>query len=165
MANILKAAENFQVATVENSINERLSLEFMNKVAIWDYFGISKAHYLTLAESEKRDKITKYYLDMKSCNNTGKMYIFLFFIFFFILKMESKLSECLVLRDFLSDVNKDTNEWILSHCYYCKNCSACAINSRLQKELKINHFKTKSKHIKWWKIYFVDALPVLKPIR
>ena len=164
MENILKAAENFQVAPVEEAINESLFLEFMNKVAIWDYFGISKAHYLTLAESEKRDKITKYYLDMKSCNNTGKMYIFLFFIFFFILKMESKLSECLVLRDFLSDVNKDANEWILFHCYYCKNCSACAINSRLQKELKGNHFKIKNKHIKWWKIYFVDALPVLKPI-
>ena len=110
----------------------------MNKVAIWDYFAISKVHYLTLSESEKRDKITKYYLDMKSCNNTGKMYIFLFFIFFFILKMEPKLSECLVLRDFLPDVNKDTNEWILSHCYYCKNCSLCAINFRLQKELKRN---------------------------
>ena len=95
----------------------------------------------------------------------GKMYIFLFFIFFFILKMESKLSECLVLRDFLSDVNKDANEWILSHCYYCKNCSAYAINSSLQKELKRNHFKTKNKHIKRWKNYFVGALPVLKPIR
>ena len=58
----------------------------MNKVTIWDYFGISKAHCLTLAEFEKRDKITKYYLDMKSRNNTGKMNIFLFFIFFFILK-------------------------------------------------------------------------------
>ena len=50
--------------------------------------------------------------------------------------MEPKLSECLVLRDFLSDVNKDGNEWILSHCYYCKNCSVCAISSKLQKELK-----------------------------
>ena len=86
MENVLKVAENFQAATVEESINESLFLESMNKVAIWDYFGISKAHYLTLAESEKRDKITKYYLDMKSRNNTGKMYIFLFFIFFFILK-------------------------------------------------------------------------------
>ena len=127
MENILKAAENFQIATVKESINESLFLEFMNKVAIWDYFGISKAHYLTLAESEKRDKITTYYLDMKSCNNMGKMYIFLFLIFFFILRMEPKLSECLVLRDFLSDVNKDANEWTLLHCYYCKNCSACAI--------------------------------------
>ena len=52
------------------------------------------------------------------------------------MKMESKLSGCLVLRDFLFDVNKDANDWILLHCYYCKNCSACAIDSRLQKELK-----------------------------
>ena len=73
MGNVLKVAENFQAASVEESINESLFLESMNKVAIWDYFGISKAHYLTLAGSEKRDKITKYYLDMKSCNNTGKM--------------------------------------------------------------------------------------------
>ena len=58
--NILNATENFQVATVEEGINESLFLEFMNKVAIWDCFGISKAHYLALAESEKRDKITKY---------------------------------------------------------------------------------------------------------
>ena len=108
----------------------------MDKVAIWDYFAISKAHYLTLSESEKRDKMTKYYLDMKSCNNTGKMYIFLFFI----LKMEPKLSECLVLRDFLPDVNKDANKWILSHCYYCKNCSSCAINFRLVNfRLEVSH--------------------------
>ena len=59
MDNILKAAENFQVAAVEESINESLFLEFMNKVAIWDYYGITKAHYLTLGESEKRDKINK----------------------------------------------------------------------------------------------------------
>ena len=86
MENILKAAKTFQVVTVEESINENLFLEFMNKVAIWNYFGITKVHSLTSAESEKGNKITKYYLDMKSCNNTGKMYIFLFFIFFFILK-------------------------------------------------------------------------------
>ena len=59
MENILKVAENFQVAAVEESINESLFLEFMNKVAIWDYYGITKAHYLTLGESEKRDKINK----------------------------------------------------------------------------------------------------------
>ena len=86
MENILKAAKTFQVVTVEESINESLFLEFMNKVAIWYYFGITKVHSLTLAEPEKGNKITKYYLDMKSCNNTGKMYIFLFFILFFILK-------------------------------------------------------------------------------
>ena len=39
MKNILKAAENFQVAPVEETINKSLFLEFMNKVAIWDYFA------------------------------------------------------------------------------------------------------------------------------
>ena len=33
MENTLKTAENFQVATVEETINESLFLEFMNKVA------------------------------------------------------------------------------------------------------------------------------------
>ena len=83
MENILKAVENFQVAPVEETIYESLFLEFMNNVAIWNYFGISKAHYLTLSESEKRDKITKYYLDMKRRNNTGKMYVFFIFCFLF----------------------------------------------------------------------------------
>ena len=82
MENFLKAAENFQVAPVEENINESLFLEFMNKVAIRDYFGISKVRYLILAESEKRDKVRKYYLDMKSRNNTSKMDIFLFSFFF-----------------------------------------------------------------------------------
>ena len=106
MENVLKAAKNFQVAPVGQTINEGLFLEFMNKAAIWDYFGISKAYYLTSSESEKRDKITKYYLDMKSRNHTGKMSIFLFFIFFFILKMNPRLTGCLLSRDSLSDMNK-----------------------------------------------------------
>ena len=106
MENILKAAENFQVAPIDETINESLFLEFMNKVAIWDYFGISKVHYLTLSESEKPDKITKYYVNVKSRNNTGKVYIFLFFIFFFILKMNPRLTGCLLSRDSLSDMNK-----------------------------------------------------------
>ena len=110
MENILKAAENSQVAPVGETINESLFLEFMNKVAIWDYFGINKAHYLTLAESEKRDMITKYYLDMKSCNNTGKMYIFFVFYFLFYFENGTQTVECLVLRDSPSDVNKEANE-------------------------------------------------------
>ena len=35
MENVLKAAENFQVAPVEETINESLFIEFMNKVAIF----------------------------------------------------------------------------------------------------------------------------------
>ena len=67
-----------------------------------------------------------------------------------------------ILRDFLSVVNKEANDWILSDCYCCKNCHACIINSRFQKELKRNYFTTKNKHVKWWKIYFVNGLPCLK---
>ena len=85
MENILKAAENFQVAAVEESINESLFLEFMNKVAIWKYYGITEAHYLTLAESVKHDKINKYYSDMKSRKSSGK-HIFYFCLNFFHLK-------------------------------------------------------------------------------
>ena len=46
MENILKAADNFQVTSVEETINEGLFLEYMNKVTIWDYFAITKNHYL-----------------------------------------------------------------------------------------------------------------------
>ena len=84
MDNMLKAAENFHFAAVEESINESLFLEFMNKVAIWKYYGITKAHYLTLAESVKRDKINKY-SDMKSRKSSGK-HIFYFCLNFFHLK-------------------------------------------------------------------------------
>ena len=64
MDNILKAAENFQSVS-ENEIDEKLFVEFMQKVTIWDYFAITKNHYLSLPESEKREKIQKYYFDMK----------------------------------------------------------------------------------------------------
>ena len=54
----MKAAESFKKTTsAEENFDENLLIEFMNKVAIWDYFAISKAHYLTLSEQEKRDKI------------------------------------------------------------------------------------------------------------
>ena len=49
----------------------------------------------------------------------------------------------LVLRDSLEGVSKGANEWILNHCFYCKKCRACSINSHLQKELKRSNFKTK----------------------
>ena len=65
MDKILKAAENFQTVN-ETEIDEKLFVEFMNKVAIWDYFAISRNHYSSLPESEKRKKIQKYYIDMKS---------------------------------------------------------------------------------------------------
>ena len=53
----MKAAENFEKTSAEKVFDENLFIEFMKKIAIWDYFAISKNDYLTLSEQEKRDKI------------------------------------------------------------------------------------------------------------
>ena len=73
MESLMKAAENFEQKTsVEESFDEKLFVEFMKKVAIWDYFAITKQSYLAMSEQEKRDKISKYYSDMKSRQSTGE---------------------------------------------------------------------------------------------
>ena len=83
MEKLMKAAENFEkTAVVEEVFDENLFVEFMNKVPIWDYFANDKSHYLSLSESKIRDKISKYYSDMK-CQKTGGKYI-LFFLNFFL---------------------------------------------------------------------------------
>ena len=78
MENLIKAVENFEQATVEEAFDENLFIEFMKKVAIWDYFAISKQAYLSLSEKEKRDKISKYYSDMNARQSSGKRLFFLF---------------------------------------------------------------------------------------
>ena len=64
MNSLLKASENFE--QVNNEFDEKVFLEFMKQIAIWDYYGLSKDNYLALPEPEKRVKISKYYSDMKS---------------------------------------------------------------------------------------------------
>ena len=81
----MKVAENFEKTSVEEAFDENLFIELMKKVAIWDYFAISKNDYLTLSEQEKRDQISKYYSDMKSRKSGGK-HIFVYLFFFFYLK-------------------------------------------------------------------------------
>ena len=64
MDSLIKAAENFeQTSTVEN-FDEKIFLQFMKKVVIWEFF--TKQAYLAFSEKEKRDKISKYYSDMIS---------------------------------------------------------------------------------------------------
>ena len=72
MENLMKAAENFEQATIEETFDEILFIEFMKKVAIWDYFAISKQTYFSMSEKEKRERISKDYSDMKSRQSTGK---------------------------------------------------------------------------------------------
>ena len=71
---LLKASENF---AQQVEFDEKTFLEFMKRVAIWDYFGLSKNEYFALPESEKRVKISQYYLDMKS-KGAGKSFCLIF---------------------------------------------------------------------------------------
>ena len=73
MDSLIKAAENFdQKSSIKEPLNEKLFIGFMKKVAIWDYYGITKQTYVATSEQEKRDKISKYYSDMKSRQSTSE---------------------------------------------------------------------------------------------
>ena len=62
MDSLLSASENFE----QVNFDEKTFLEFMKQVTVWEYFGLSKDSYLALPESEKRIKISKYYIEMKN---------------------------------------------------------------------------------------------------
>ena len=72
MDSLLKATENFQ--EVDNDLNEKVFLEFMKQVTIWQYFGLSKSEYFALPEPEKRAKISQYYFDTKS-KDAGEFFL------------------------------------------------------------------------------------------
>ena len=62
MDSLLSASENFE----QVNFDEKTFLEFMKQVTVWEYFGLSKDSYLAFPESEKRIKISKYYIEMKN---------------------------------------------------------------------------------------------------
>ena len=64
MESLLKASQNFE--QVGDEFDEKLFIEFMKQITIWNFFGISKDKYLAMPEEEKRVKISQYYSDMKS---------------------------------------------------------------------------------------------------
>ena len=71
---LLKASKNIDEGV---HFDEKTFLEFMKQVAIWDYFGLSKNDYFALPESEKRVKISQYYVDMKS-KGAGESFCLIF---------------------------------------------------------------------------------------
>ena len=77
--------------------------------------------------------------------------------------MSAELVGSHTVRNHLLELTKDSNEWILKHCFYCTQCRPCYINSRLHKELTRKGFKTTNKHIKWWCISWVDDLAIIRP--
>ena len=56
MDSLVKASENFE--QVSNEFDEKLFIEFMKKITIWDFYSISKEQYLAIPEQEKRFKIS-----------------------------------------------------------------------------------------------------------
>ena len=69
---LLKASQNFE--QVNNEFDEKVFIDFMKQVTIWDYYGLSKDDYLALPEPEKRVKISQYYSEMK-CKDTGEFFL------------------------------------------------------------------------------------------
>ena len=67
----------------------------------------------------------------------------------------------LELRERLESFSKDSNEYILEHCFYCKSCRACSLNTSLVKELKRNNFNSENKKIQWWRLQFIDGNKVI----
>ena len=63
----------------------------------------------------------------------------------------------LVLRETLESFSKAATEYICEHCYFCKNCRACSLNSSLTKELKRVKFKSENKKMHWWRIQFIEG--------
>ena len=62
MDKLLNVTQNFEQA----DFDEKTFLDFMKQVTVWEYFGLSKDSFAALPESEKRIKISKYYIEMKN---------------------------------------------------------------------------------------------------
>ena len=82
----MKAAENFveKTSSAEENFDESLFVEFMKKVPIWEFYCITKQAYLAMSEQEKRERISKYYSDMKIRHVAmGEFHLISFFVHFF----------------------------------------------------------------------------------
>ena len=79
MNDLIRVADNFQGSTTSvEDIKQELFVEFMNKIPIWECCGFTKESYLALADAEKREKIIKYYFDIKSRGDGKNSSFFLF---------------------------------------------------------------------------------------
>ena len=70
MDSLLKASENFE--QVNNDFDEKVFVEFMKQITIWDYYGLSKDNYLALPEPEKRVKISVSLIVCLRCLKTSE---------------------------------------------------------------------------------------------
>ena len=75
----MKAAQDFEQVTDE--FDEKVFLNFMKQITIWDFYNISKEEYLAMPEQEKRLKISNYYSNMKSKDSSKFYCVFVFVCF------------------------------------------------------------------------------------
>ena len=76
---LIKAAQDFEQVTDE--FDEKVFLNFMKQITIWDFYNISKEEYLAMPEQEKRLKISNYYSNMKSKDSSKFYCVFVFVCF------------------------------------------------------------------------------------
>ena len=82
----MKAAGNFveKTSSAEENFDESLFVEFLKKVPIWEFYCITKQAYLAMSEQEKRERISKYYSDMKIRHVAmAEFHLISFFVHFF----------------------------------------------------------------------------------
>ena len=79
MDSLLKVAQDFEQVTDE--FDEKVFLNFMKQITIWDFYNISKEEYLAMSEQEKRLKISNYYSNMKSKDSSKFYCVFVFVCF------------------------------------------------------------------------------------
>ena len=79
MDSLIKAAQDFEQVTDE--FDEKVFLNFMKQITIWDFYNISKEEYLAMPEQEKRLKISNYYSNMKSKDSSKFYCVFVFVCF------------------------------------------------------------------------------------
>ena len=79
MDSLIKAAQDFEQVTDE--FDEKVFLNFMKQITIWDFYNISKEEYLAMSEQEKRLKISNYYSNMKSKDSSKFYCVFVFVCF------------------------------------------------------------------------------------
>ena len=70
-------------------------------------------------------------------------------------------------REYISKQITEANNYVASHCYFCKNCYQCKIVNGFKREMESKGFKTFNLEKQWWAINWRkdkqgDNIPVLK---
>ena len=70
-------------------------------------------------------------------------------------------------REYICKQITEANDYVASHCYFCKNCYQCNIVNGFKREMESKGFKTFNLDKQWWAINWRkdeqgDNIPVLK---